>query len=282
MKREVELMRRLRSLEALGDAVGAMKSLSAHHFREARREIELARVYREGVERLLRRSGATLAAGTEGAGLLVIGAELGLCGSYNAQVVQAATEHRQRLGDGPTFCVGHRAATLLARKGVEIAGRYAGLTSIGGITALLLRLAEDMLTTYHTRRLSSFDIVWSRFAGVSSARPTNMRLLPMNAGPEARVRPMRYVRVESFAHAAVREFLYITLYDLLLDALASENGARLLGTQSAEQWLDERAARLRRHLAATRRESSTQEMLEIAAGVRARDDGRGGESEALR
>jgi len=159
---------------------------------------------------------------------------------------------------------------LLARGGVEVAGRYATPMSVDGIPALLLRLVEDMLTTYETRRLSRFDLLWSRFAGVSHASPTSMRMLPMDVGPAAGGGTTRYVPPERFAFTAVREFLYITLHGLLLDALASENGARLLATQSAEQWLDERTTALRRHLAATRREAGTQEVLEIAAGVRAR------------
>ena len=50
MKRELELERRLRSLHTLGEAVGAMKSLSAHHFRETRSAVAPARIYREGVD----------------------------------------------------------------------------------------------------------------------------------------------------------------------------------------------------------------------------------------
>jgi F-type H+-transporting ATPase subunit gamma len=279
VKREIELRRRLRTLEALGEAVGAMKSLSAHYFRDVRKAIAPAHTYRDGVERILAWSGATLAAGTEGAGVLVVGAELGLCGSYNAQVVEAATAHRESLPPGPTFCVGHRAATLLARRGNAVARTYSAPTSIGGITALLLELAEDLLTTYANERLSSFDIISSRFAGIGSARPTTLRLLPMEARPVRQPRPARYVRSEAFTFAAIRESLYITLYDLLLDALASEHGARLLATQSAERWLDERTTRLRRHLAATRREASTQEMIEIAAGARARGGGSNGRGE---
>jgi F0F1-type ATP synthase gamma subunit len=72
------------------------------------------------------------------------------------------------------------------------------------------------------------------------------------------------------ARVGIREHLYITLCDLLIDALASEHGARLMATQSAEQWLGERTDRLRRRLAAARREASTQETIEIAAGARAR------------
>jgi F0F1-type ATP synthase gamma subunit len=70
--------------------------------------------------------------------------------------------------------------------------------------------------------------------------------------------------------AVVREYLYITLYDLLIDALAAEHSARLVATEAAEQWLTERSHRVRRQLVATRREATTQEVLEIATGARAR------------
>lgn len=62
MKREYELKRRLRSLSMRGEAVSAMTSLSAHHFREARGAVPTARRYRQGVEEILRLTGASLPA----------------------------------------------------------------------------------------------------------------------------------------------------------------------------------------------------------------------------
>lgn len=269
MKKEIELKGRLHSLQALGEAVSAMKSLSAHHLREARQAVQPARDYRDGVVRILERAGATFTAGDRGAGLLVIGAELGLCGGYNAQLVELGAKHRAKLDGGPTFCVGRRAATLLGRRKVGVDRVYSGPTSVHGITALLLRLAEDMLTAYAAERLSSFDIVSSRFEGVGEAFPSTIRLLPVESNASAATRRPRYVEPDHFVSVVVREYLYVTLFDLLLDALASEHGARLVATQSAEKWLDERTERLRRYLMATRREASTQEMIEIAAGARA-------------
>jgi hypothetical protein len=90
MRRELELARRLHTLEVLGEAVGAMKTLSAHHYREVRGAVEPARAYREGIERIVGWAGAHLGAGEGGAGLIIIGAELGLCGGYNARVVEVA------------------------------------------------------------------------------------------------------------------------------------------------------------------------------------------------
>jgi F-type H+-transporting ATPase subunit gamma len=270
MKREYDLKRRLHSFEALGEAVSAMKSLSAHHFRETRRVVEPARTYREGVERILAWSGAALGAGDGAAGLLVVGGDLGLCGGYNAHIAGAAVTRRHALGPGPTMCVGRRASALVARHGVPITTTYGAPTSVRGITDLLLRLAADILTTYANEGLSSFDIVSSRFAGVGVDRPASVRLLPLESRHAGPAPTTPYVAPEHLAFAAVREFLYIALYDLLLDALASEHGARLTATQSAEKWLEDRTDRLRHHLAAMHREASTQEMIEIAVGVRAR------------
>jgi F-type H+-transporting ATPase subunit gamma len=269
VRREHELGRRLRSLHALGEAVGAMKSLSARHFRETRAAVQPARVYREGVQGVLARTRGRLSGGRGPAGLLIIGGELGLCGGYNARLVAAGAELRARLGPGPTVCVGRRAGVLLVRFGVELRRIHSGPTSVVGIPALLLRLAEEILTAFVNEELSSVHVVSSRFGGVAADRPEAMRLLPLEPADGDRAPAARYQSAASQATAAVREFLYVTLYDLLLDALASEHGARLVATQLAEEWLDQRIDRLRRRLAAIRREATTQEMIEIAAGARA-------------
>jgi len=268
MKREFELERRLHALSLLREAMSAMKILSAHHFREARSAVEPARSYRQEVARILRWTGATLAAGPGPAGLLVIGGELGLCGGYHARLVAAGLKRRKELGPGPTICVGHRLGTLLCRRGVEVQKIYAAPMSVRGIPALLLRLAEDILTTYVKEQLSSLDIVSSIFFGVGADEPQSERVLPFVSAPAEPMPAVRYVSHERLARAVLQESLYITIYGLLLDALASEYSARMVATQTAEKWLRERAERLRRHLASAHRERSTQEIIEIAAGAR--------------
>lgn len=271
MKRENDLRRRLGSLSTLGSAIAAMKSLSAHQFREARAALDATRAYRDGVERLASSSGASLPAGDGQAGLLLVGAELGVCGSYNARLAELAHAHRSEIGAGPTLCVGRRTATMLARRGIEPLDVYEAPTSVGGITVVLLRLAERMLVLYLEQRLSRFDIVSSLFDGVGANRPTATGLLPIvPIDPVFGGLRRRYASHEHIAEAAVRELLYITLYQLFLDALASEHGARLLATGAAGDWIDDQSERLSRWLAAARREAGTQEMLEIAAGSRGR------------
>ncbi len=270
MKRKIELQRRLRSLQTLRTAVNALKSISARHFRETRRDIEPANVYRDAVEQIAAWSGVHLAAGDGPAGMLVIGGELGLCGGYNSRIVAAAVDRRLERGPGPTLCVGHRSAAMLRRRRVDLTAVYAMPTSVDGITRALLPLAEAILGTYAGLGLKSLDAVSSVFTGVGSHVPHAIRMLPIAAPVSPDAPAVRFVPDDQLAAAAARELLYIRIYDLLLDAMACEHSARLVASQAAEGWLDQRRDQLERQLASTRREASTQEVLEIAAGARAR------------
>jgi F-type H+-transporting ATPase subunit gamma len=254
-----------------------MKSLSARQFREARAALEATRTYRSGVERLASSTGASLPAGTGRAGLVLFGAELGVCGGYNAQLATFAHAHRAELGAGPTLCVGRRTAGMLARRGVEPLDVQPAPTSLEGITEVLLRVAERMIALYLAEDLASFDVVSSLFEGVGASRPRATRILPVEPlDAEARPLRRRYASRRHVAEAAVRELLYVTLYQLLLDALASEHGARLLAAGAAGDWIDGQSTHLRRALAAARREAGTQEVLEIAAGSRGRRQSQAG------
>jgi F0F1-type ATP synthase gamma subunit len=60
------------------------------------------------------------------------------------------------------------------------------------------------------------------------------------------------------------------LYEILLDALASEHGMRLIAAESARQWIDDTRTTLRRQLAAIHREATTQEVLDLVSGAKSR------------
>lgn len=273
MKQEREIQRRLHSLASLRDAVTAMKTLSAHHFREARRAVDATRIYREGIDRLVAETGASLSAGTGSAGILVLGGELGLCGGYNRQIVGAAAARRAELGPGPTFVMGTRAAALLRHHGLEATRCYRTPTSAHQVTDLLLELGQEILHRYVDEELSRVDVVYARFEGVGAYTPTILTLLPVQSEPPEEGLA-RYASPDYVAGVVIRELLYIAVDGVLVEALASEHGARLAATQAAETWLDRRIETLSRRLTSARREASTQEVIEIASGARARHDAR--------
>lgn len=126
-----------------------------------------------------------------------------------------------------------------------------------------------MLDDFLRQEIGCLFVVSARFEGAGRFSPVVTRVLPIQSSRTAS--PLRPTLYQSYGHlvaVAVREFLYTTLYELLLDSLASEHGMRLLAAESARQWLDETTEGVRRQLSACRRESTTQEVLDIVAGSR--------------
>lgn len=249
-----------------------MKSLSAHHVRAARAGLSAARAYRDGVDQVIASVGIAQVAPQKGApAVLLVAADLGLCNGYNSRLVETAIEEYQRLGAVSFYCIGRRPLTALRRANVPVARGYGTVTSVAGLTSLLLTLADDVLGDYLTGTFSSLHIVSARFEGVGAFTPRSTRVLPVASTRTVdRATAAPYASAGHLAEAAVREYLYSTLFELLLDALASEHGMRLVATQSAGEWLDTRLKEIRRQLASARRESSTQEVLDLAGGVRQR------------
>jgi F-type H+-transporting ATPase subunit gamma len=272
MKREQSLRRRLQSQGTLYEAVLAMKSLSAHHFRIARTALSAARVYRRDIDAALAALGfvpPVLHAAQPG--LVLIGSDLGLCGGYNSHLVQKAAEQQASLQFAVVYCVGRRPVSLLARAGLPITRLYQAPTSVIGLTPLLLRLAEEILSDHMAGKFSSLHVISARFEGVGAYAPVCMQLWPVP--PVRQAVPGRlsdYVSRERLITVALREFLYIVFFQILLDALAAEYSTRLVATSAAAEWLKTRIAETHRQLAMIRREASTQELLEIVSGARRR------------
>lgn len=273
MSRERTLTRRLRVLKTLDEAVGALRALSAHHFRAARDALGPARCYREEVELTMAVAAELLlAAGEPAAGrpaIILAAADLGLCGDYTTRLAEAAAAARAELGEGLFYCVGRRAVRRLARFDIVPDRVYAAPASTAALPQLLLPLVDTVISDRRAGRLSSLDLVAARFEGAGHFTPVRTRILP--AAPDRLAPPVHPSPYSTRVHLAavlVREFLYVALHESLLDALAAEHGKRLAVADAAHTWLEERIATTERLRAAVRRELSTQEILEVAAGAR--------------
>jgi F-type H+-transporting ATPase subunit gamma len=262
----------LQTLATLRDAVGAMRSLSAHHFRRARQALAAGREYRAEMEAVIAETGLyqPLHPGVP-AGLLVVASDLGLCGDYNSRLGQTALAEVQRYPDARIYSVGRRGRGNLVAAGLVLGRQYDAPASIEALPRLLLELAQEVLADYQAAKIGSLRVVSASFAGVGHFAPVSAAILPIQ--PVATGRPLRrspYVDAQYLAAVAVREFLYISLYEILLDAVAAEHGMRLMAAESALQWLDATATTTSRRLATARGESTTQELLDIVAGVEQR------------
>jgi F-type H+-transporting ATPase subunit gamma len=269
MKREQALRRRLHAQETLYEAVSALKSLSAHHFRIARAARPATRAYRTGIDDALAAIGlAPPVLPPAAPALLLIASDLGLCNGYNARLGQHAIEQHAHLRCDTVYCVGRRPVGLLERARIAITRLYPAPTSMAGLTRLLLHLAQEVLSDHLAGTFSSLYTVSARFDGVGTFTPVCVQVWPPPPMPRSSsLAPSTYVSRAHLLTVALREFLYIVLFQRLLDALAAEHSTRLVATSAAAEWLQTRIAATRQQLATSRRETSTQELLDIVSGT---------------
>ncbi len=272
MRHEVFLKHRLHTLRTLHDAVSAMRSLSAHHFRIIRQGLQSARTYREEIERIVAEIGIHQPpSATAPTGLLVVGSDLGLCGDYNSQLARRTIAECQRREFGPVYSVGRRLRPALAHAGVELQRNYDAPASLDGLARLLLQLAQDLMEDYSSGKIGGLDVAAARFDGVGHFTPMFTRLLPIN--PVQAIVPLLgspYVSTGHLRSVAVREYVYISLHEVLMDALTAEHGMRLTAAEAALQWIEETTAQAAQKLSASRSETATQELLDLVSGAKQR------------
>lgn len=101
--------------------------------------------------------------------------------------------------------------------------------------------------------------------------PLCTQVLPIESVQGASpLRRSPHIDAHDLTSAAAREYLFITLYEILLDALAAEHGMRLMAAESALEWLESTSTTTARRLINAKSEAATQELLDIVAGGRKR------------
>jgi F-type H+-transporting ATPase subunit gamma len=278
VSRERVLQRRLRTLGTLEEAVSALRALSAQHFRAARAPLAAVRAYRDEVRDFLGVLDPSVASpGSSGPnGIVLVTADLGLVGDYTLRLVREAVALRNDLGSGPLFCLGHRAVSPLAKAGIRPDFVQSAPASVTGLAGVLLPLVDVLSSLRRTGGLGELWLIAARFEGAGEYTPARTPLLPVTVTPGLpALASSPYCDAIHLRDVVVREYLYASIYETLIEALASEHGKRLVTAESARSWLEERMSTTRRLASAIRRETSTQELLEVVVASRASRRGSG-------
>ena len=207
---------------------------------------------------------------------LVIGSERGLCGRFNAAVVERAEQYlAEQTAAGAQVelvALGTRVHRILRRHQQPLA--WSGALSVTALPPY--RLAFDLtrrwLTRYEERELDAVDLVYNAYRGSARYEPTVARLIPPTLPtPKADALPWPPPIIEtdplSLYARIVEQWATVSLYGLLLDSAAAEHSARFqlleTSTQNIERLIDE----LTLTVQTARQQAITQEMQELAVGA---------------
>ena len=284
-----EVRRRIRSVQSTKKITRAMELIAASRIVKAQQRVAAARPYSEEIARVV----ANLVAGgvgdhpllrareeTRRVGLVVLAADRGLAGAYNANVLRMAEGHLREVGGTPSgsrlFLVGRKAQSYFRYRGYEIHRTYAGMSDTPTYQDAR-RVAGDVLAAYWAGEIDAVEVVYTRFQSAVTQRPVVRRLLPVQRfeAEEAGGKTPRAAyefepgEPEAVLDRLLPRYVEAELFAAMLDASASEHAARRRAMPSATENADDLIRTLKRVANRARQAEITTEIAEIVGGAEA-------------
>jgi F-type H+-transporting ATPase subunit gamma len=278
-----DIKRRKGSIQSTQQITKAMKLVSTVKLQKARNRAEQSNPYfnhmYQTVTSMLARSGSLnhpyLKAGDSNKkAIITIASNRGLAGGYNSNIVKLVTSSGIAVEDARIYMIGRKAKEQLVRRGYEIKADYSDVIE-GPAYEDAMAICKEVLEAFSNGEIGEIYLAYTHFKNTVSHEPTLMKLLPVEFD-EADLREadsnllMNYEPNEEEAlDLIIPKYLTSLFYGALVEAVASENGARMQAMDSATSNADEMISDLTLKYNRARQGSITQELTEIIAGAEA-------------
>ncbi len=278
-----DIRRRIGVVKNIQQITNAMKMVAAARLRRAQERAETARPYADKMMSML--ESLSRAAGQiehpllevrpeERIAVIIIGAERGLAGSYNPNLMRSAMELLS--GRDPEsvklLIFGRRAEGFFKRKPYEIV-----MTS--ALPATNLQFSDVQPAAVRVREMFSRGevdavyVVYAKFINAAVQRPTALKLLPITPPDTAEeTGSVEYLFEPDANHLLGRllpRYVDTQVFRAAVEAMASEFGARMTAMTSATNNASEVIDTLTLSYNKARQTTITKELLEIVGGAEA-------------
>lgn len=278
-----DIRRRIGVVKNIQQITSAMKMVSAARLRRAQERAESARPYADKMFTMLE-SVSRAASQIEhpllevrpeqNIAVVIIGAERGLAGSYNPNLMRAAMELLS--GRDPEtvklLVFGRKVEAFVKRKRLPI-------IMSGSLPATNIQFADIRAAAVKVRELfSSHDVdavylVYAKFINAAVQRPTTLKLLPITP-PEAQdeFAPVEFIFEPDANHLLGKllpKYVDTQIFRAAVESVASEHGARMTAMTSATNNASEVIDTLTLSYNKARQSAITKELLEIVGGAEA-------------
>ena len=283
------LRRRIKSIQSTKKITRAMELIAASRIVRAQQRVIAARPYIEQLTSVianLSRSGAGLdqpllvaRETVRTVGFVVVTADRGLCGGYNATMERAAERaiKREKAAgrDYKLIAVGKKGNNFFRYRKYPIEGSFSGFSEKPSYEDARA-IAREVMALHESGAIDQVQLIYTRFLSLATQRPVERQFIPMDAGAimetAAEERgPAAAYEFEPSPDEILAELLprYVEarLFGALLEAAASEQVARQRAMKSATDNANELIKNLNRIANRARQDSITTEIMEIVGGA---------------
>lgn len=283
------IRKRISSIRNTQQITKAMKMVSASKLRRAQERVISARPFAQKMAEVL----ADIASqtpedfqhplldqrGDERYLVVLVTADKGLCGAFNANLIKAAQVFiREHPGKQIEFLTVGRKGRDFFRRRADVTGEYIGLTGKGRVDfSEALEVADDIIKRFtETEEIDKVFLIFAEFKTVLTQRIVSEQLLPISQtktdeGTE-KAEGIDYIYEQPPAEVFTRllpRLIETQIFRALLESIASEQGARMTAMDAASKNAGELISTLTLNLNRARQAAITREIIEIVSGASA-------------
>ena len=279
-----DIKRRKSSIQSTQQITKAMKLVSTVKLQKAKTRAEQTTPYTnhmyQTVSSMLAKSGNVnhpyLVSGeSTKKAVVAITSNRGLAGGYNSNIVKLVLNSDLPKEDVEIYAIGNKGLDAFTRKGFNI--RYTDSELIESPSyADAAALCREVLKDYTNGEIGEIYLAYTHFKNTVVHEPTLIKLLPVEidtaelAQSEGATAQMMYEPNEEEAlDMIIPKYITSLFYGALVEAVASENGARMQAMDSATSNAEEIIDKLTLQYNRARQGAITQELTEIIAGAQA-------------
>jgi F-type H+-transporting ATPase subunit gamma len=280
-----DLRRRIRSISSTAQITKAMQMVAASKMRRAQLAALAGRPFVQVLYRIQREATTRMGDFTHPLlesrevhkrAVILVGADKGLCGALNSNVFRLAAEFDPQ--STLYITAGRRAAQFIARTGRQLVAEfaYADTPRISEARAIAA-LARDL---FLKREVDQVQVVATQFINTLTQHPLCLEFLPVGEVRAIKIPGVRSEdelaadRTESLFEPSpeflvsylLSHYLDVFIYQVLLNAKASEQSARMVSMKNATDSAENLIKDLTLEYNKLRQGNITKELLEIAGG----------------
>lgn len=278
-----DIKRRKESVASTGQITKAMKLVSTVKLQKAKARAESNKPYftmlYDTICSVLARTGKIdhrylKVSESQRKAVIAITSNRGLAGGYNNNIVKEIISAFSK-DETDIYALGKKGLEGLSRRGYHIVEDYSEVMN-EPLYGDAIHIGKNVLASYENGEVGEIYLAYTSFKNTVVQEPKLIKLLPIDVDEIMQdveidvLTPMNYEpEADEALDMIIPKYMNNIIYGAFVEAIASENGARMQAMDSATKNAEDMIADLSLKYNRARQSSITQELTEIIAGAEA-------------
>ena len=277
-----ELRKRIKNVQSTQKITKSFELIAASRIVRAERRVREARPFAERLQQVIRDLAA--AAGQvdhpilkthedRPAAYIVVTADRGLAGAYNANVLRLYERSRRETPNALTYAIGRKSIAAFRFRKIEREAEWSGFSDTPSYEKAR-EIGERIVADFSEGKIGSVKIVFTEFRSIMTQVAVVQDLLPLQpeeveGGTDLSATFEFEPSPEGILDELLPMYVEVRIFQALLEAAASEHAARRRAMSAATENADDIIKNLTRVANQVRQSEITSEIADIVGGAEA-------------